>query len=437
MKIAVIGSGITGLGAAWALRDHADVTVFEKAPRLGGHSNTMTVADPGQPLQPVDTGFIVYNLATYPNLIALFNQLGVETISSNMSFAVSLDGGKIEYSGDSLATLIGHPGNLLRPSHLAMMRDLVRFYRSAPALYAAPPEQTLGAFLAQHHYSRAFADNHLLPMAAAIWSAAPQKILDFPVGSFGAFFRNHGLLELDAKKRPEWRTVKGGSIQYVEKLAKAGRAKIITDAKITAIRSTSNQPSIRFADGMSQFFDHIICASHADETLALMDQANDDQRRILGAISYSANDTYLHHDIALMPKRKHLWASWNYLRPTPDDVHAPTVAVTYWMNRLQNFKSAEPFLVTLNPPRPPAGDKTVAHMLYHHPQQDNASLAARQQLRTIQGKDRLWFCGSYCGYGFHEDGLASGLAVATALGAPRPWPITDVSPAFANATPAT
>ncbi len=425
MRIAVIGSGIAGLGAAWQLRHIAEVTIFEKNDRIGGHSNTVMVDDE----TPVDTGFIVYNEATYPNLIALFETLDVPTLASDMSFAASLDDGRVEYAGDNLGKLVGHWRNLLRPRHWRMLADLIRFLKQGALLSKTPATMTLGQFLQQHGYSDAFRDDHLLPMAGAIWSMPTHKILDFPARSFGDFFRNHGLLELDTARRPEWRTVAGGSRAYVERLVQDSEAHIVTGARIARVAGTQ----IHFEDGDRQDFDHVVIAAHADEALALLPDAPAETLAVLSAFSYSANETWLHRDETLMPRRKRLWASWNYMRQGGGQ---PGIYVSYWMNRLQSLDRRSPYFVTLNPPTPPASEKTVLHQVYHHPQFDLATIAAQARLRAIQGRGGVWLCGSYFGFGFHEDALASGLAVAAALGAPRAWTVTDVSPAFANATPA-
>ena len=433
MRVAIIGSGIAGLGAAWQLRNHAQVTIFEKAGRIGGHSHTMMVPGENGSAIPVDTGFIVYNQATYPNLIALFAALGVDTIASDMSFCASLDGGRVEYAGDNFPSLIGHWQNLFRLRHWQMIADLVRFLKQGEELSSAPVAMTLKQFLDRHGYSAAFREDHLLPMAGAIWSMPSEQILAFPARSFGEFFRNHGLLELDIAKRPEWRTVLGGSQNYVDRLVKGSGATVITNAQIHHIEVIANGAQIYFADGSTQDFAHIVLAIHADEALALLPEALGEVRNILKSFRYLANETYLHSDIDLMPQRKRLWASWNFMQRSGAD--KTRIFVSYWMNRLQKLPTLTDIFVSLNPPAPPGQDKTYAHQVYHHPQFDCDAIAAQTQLRTIQGRGRIWLCGSYFGYGFHEDALASGLAVATALGAPRTWTVTDKSPAFENATP--
>jgi predicted NAD/FAD-binding protein len=435
MRVAIIGSGIAGLGTAWQLRNTADVTLFEKNARLGGHSHTV-MAPTGEGSEiAVDTGFIVFNQATYPNLIALFDRLAVETIPSDMSFAASLDDGKIEYAGDNLLALIGHWRNACRPSHWRMLADLMRFMRQGPALSEMTPDMTLGDFLDRYKYSRTFRQDHLLPMAAAIWSTPSQRILEFPAQDFGNFFRNHGLLEMDIAKRPGWRTVKGGSRVYVERLVQASGAAIVREAAIACVKGSPTGAQVCLRDGTAQDFDHVVIAAHADEALALLPETPAKTRDVLGVFHYAANDAYLHRDETLMPRRQRLWASWNYMRPSRGA--ESRVFVSYWMNRLQALDRRTPFFVSLNPPHPPAEEKTILHQVYHHPQFDLHTRKAQAELRQIQGHDRIWLCGSYCGFGFHEDALASGLAVATALGAPREWTVQDVSPAFANATPVT
>lgn len=434
MRVAVIGSGIAGLGVAWSLRDQAEVILFERQGRLGGHSHTVRVAAAaGHDPIDVDTGFIVYNVATYPNLIALFDWLKVPTKLSDMSFAVSLQRGGYEYAGDSAAKVIGHWQNLFRVCHWRLIADALRFMRQGHQLCAAADDETLGAYLARQSFSQNFIANHVLPMAAAIWSAAPSDILDFPARSFGLFYNNHGLLELDSKKRPDWRTVNGGAQVYIHKIIADATPTIVLNATITRISAAADAGCLTFADGQQAAFDHVIIATHADEAAALLDETAPDHKAVLAPFRYATNRAYLHSDARLMPRRRNLWASWNYVESeAPNQEH---VFVTYWMNRLQGIDRRTPLFVSLNPSPVPAPNQTIKQMLYHHPQYDRAAMQAQKELRFIQGRNRLWLCGSYFGYGFHEDALASGLAVAEALGARRPWQAVDVSPAFDNATP--
>lgn len=444
MKIALIGSGIAGMGAAWLLhRDH-EIVVYEKQDRIGGHSNTVDVPTlDGSGMIPVDTGFIVYNEATYPNLIALFKVLGIQTSLSNMSFAVSIDDGKLEYNGEGLKGLFAQPRNLVRPSHYRMIADVLRFYKHAPADAdgAANPDLTVGRYLAEQGYSRAFIEDHLLPMAAAIWSATSEEIAQFPLRSFLSFFRNHGLLELDFQARPQWYTVDGGSREYVSRLTAPFRDRVRLNTPVVGVTRTPAGVIVHDSQGGEERFDQIILASHTDESLRLLSDPSPEERAILGGIRYADNLAYLHRDPSLMPKRRAAWASWNYManRGQSQD-GGQSVSVTYWMNQLQNIDPKEPLFVSLNPLSPPQPDRVLRTVTYAHPQFDQGSAAAQSALGNIQGLRRTWYCGAWAGYGFHEDGLSSGLAVAEAIaqrfgGRRRPWISQDVSPAGINATP--
>jgi hypothetical protein len=432
MHIAVVGSGIAGLGAAWALSRSHDVSVFEAQPRLGGHANTMDVAWPDGTTTAVDTGFIVYNPRNYPHLIRLFDRLGVPTEGSDMSFGVSLDGGRLEYAG-SPKGLVAQPANLLKPSYWAMVRQILRFYREAPALLEKDPEdpaamQALGDYLRANGYGESFTYDHLLPMAAAIWSCPVDAVMRFPVRSFVQFLDNHGLMLV--RGRPQWRTVSGGSRAYVRRIAEAvSTRRFHTGQPVRALRRGPDGVSIRLDDGWRRF-DQVVLATHGDQALRILgDDASDAERQTLGAFDYEANATYLHSDPALMPRRRAVWSSWNYMGDGARDAGAK-VSVSYWMNRLQNLPGHDLF-VSLNPLQPPAEDKVHARLTYTHPVFDGPAIAAQRRLPHIQGTHNTWFCGSYCGYGFHEDGLEAGLAVAAALGAPAPWmdEVTPASPA--------
>ena len=422
MHIAVVGSGIAGLGAAWALSRSHDVTVFEAEPRLGGHANTLDVVWADGTQTAVDTGFIVYNPRNYPHLIRLFDRLGVPTEGSNMSFGVSLDGGRLEYAG-SPKGLVAQPANLLKPSYWSMVRQILRFYKEAPALLARDPEdpaamQALGDYLQVNGYSATFTYNHLLPMAAAIWSCPVDAVMRFPVRSFVQFLDNHGLMLI--RGRPQWRTVTGGSREYVRRIAEAvGRRRFHTASPVRALER--DHAGVRLTtDAGPQRFDQVVLATHGDQALAILgDDASDAERQTLGAFGYESNRTYLHSDPALMPRRRSVWSSWNYIGDGAQDTGAK-VSVSYWMNRLQNLPGDDLF-VSLNPLQAPAADKVHAELSYTHPVFDGPAIAAQGRLPHLQGIHNTWFCGSYCGYGFHEDGLEAGLAVAAALGAPAPW----------------
>ncbi|MDJ0950978.1 MAG: FAD-dependent oxidoreductase [Alphaproteobacteria bacterium] len=435
MKIAIIGAGITGMGAAWLLNQKHAITVYEAASRPGGHSNTVLVEAAGTTI-PVDTGFIVYNEATYPNLIRLFATLGVETEASDMSFSVSARRGQLEYEG-SLRGLVAQPSNLARPSYWRMLKDVARFYREAPALLQDPAEETLTLrdYLSTNGYSDAFVEDHLLPMGAAIWSSSLDDMLEFPAVTFIRFSLNHGLLKIAG--RPQWRTVTGGSQAYVEKLTAAFADRLRLGSPVKTVRRTQHGVLVRDAAGAEDRFDHVVLACHADQALAMLgDDATPDERFVMGAFRYAANRAILHRDAALMPRRRAAWASWNYLAGDRRDGRRK-VAVSYWMNKLQNIDPKVPLFVTLNPYEEPRPSTVIGEFVYHHPQFDAGALAAQHALPSIQGRYRTWFCGSYCGYGFHEDGLQAGFAVAEALGAPAPWAgeIVPMSPAAVTAAP--
>jgi uncharacterized protein len=428
LDIAVVGSGISGLAAAWLLSQRHNVTLFERDERIGGHSNTIDVVDVtrgGDVSCAVDTGFIVYNTASYPNLIALFELLAVPTVPTDMGFAVSLDGGRYEYSGNGLSGLFGQPKNVLRPHHWRMIVDTLRFFREAPSLLEADPVTgiTLGAYLAANGYSDAFVSRHILPMAAAIWSTPSADVMQFPAQAFVRFFANHGLLQVS--HRPQWRTVVGGSRRYVSRLVDAYKGRIVNDAHVSELTRTQDGVTVTVARERLSF-DACVVAAHADQALALLADADDHEQRLLGAFRYASNHAVLHSDPSFMPQRRRLWSSWNYLA-SGNGAHA-SLSLTYWMNRLQPLPSARDLFVTLNPQRPMAPGTEFATIDYAHPMFDQAALSAQRNLWSLQGRRRTWFCGSYFGYGFHEDGLQAGLAVAEHIGGVRrPWTVGEES----------
>lgn len=418
LDIAVIGSGISGLSAAWLLSKRHRVTLFEADGRIGGHSHTVTVGE-----TPVDTGFIVYNERTYPNLTALFDHLDVPTRPTEMSFAVSLDRGRLEYAGSDLGGLFAQRRNLLRPRFWAMLRDLERFYRRAPRDLPEMGAMGLGAYLDGLGCGAAFRDDHLYPMAAAIWSTPVTRIPDYPAAAFVRFCENHGLLTLG--QRPIWRTVEGGSREYVARLVRAFAGRIRSGAPVRHVRRTPLGVEIDQGEGW-QRFDHVVIATHADQALRMLDDADGEERRLLGAFGYRRNEAVLHSDPALMPRRRRVWSSWNYL--SEQDRGETALSVSYWMNRLQGLPDDRPLFVTLNPLHAP--DPALVHRrdIYDHPVFDTAAGAAQPGLWSLQGVRRTWFCGAYFGAGFHEDGLQAGLAVAEQLGGVRrPWSVADES----------
>jgi uncharacterized protein len=425
MRVAVIGTGIAGSAAAWTLSKRYPVTVYDREIRPGGHSHTVTIDYEGT-LLAVDIGFIVYNELNYPDLTAMFAHLGVETVESCMSFAVTADRGRFEWKGggynwrETAAGLFAQPRNLFSPSYLWMLRDILTFNTQSIEDYVAG--RLAGLSLDEYFSLRKFAPrlltDYLAPMGAAIWSAPANEMLDFPAENFVAFFNNHRLLHYD---RPVWRTVRGGSRNYVEKLTSAFRDRIRLGCAVVSIERTPHGVVVTDSHGRTDTYDHVVIAAHSDQALAMLSDADDRERAILGAIGYAPNTIFLHRDARLMPKRRRAWASWNFLRLQREGTAENDVAVTYWMNELQGIDKDKPLFVSLNPPFEPDPELTFGKYLCEHPQYNAAAFAAQKQLDEIQGRRHTWFCGAWTGYGFHEDGLRSGLAVAEALGAAVPW----------------
>ena len=422
MKIAVVGAGISGLSCAYRLvQGGAEVTLYEAGAYFGGHSNTVDVTLDGSTFG-VDTGFLVFNDRTYPNLIALFAELGVETAPSDMSFSVKLplsggpDAKVLEWAGANIDTVFAQRGNLLRPRFLRMVADILRFNKQATALAlgAGPmPHAPLGEFLDSHGYSEQFRAWYLLPMAACIWSCPSDQMLAFPVSTFIRFCHNHGLLQVS--DRPQWRTVRGGSRNYVHKLLAAIPGQRLATPVTSVTRSGSGARSVRVetAAGAEQY-DHVVMACHSDQSLGLLADVRHDERAVLEAVRYQPNRAVLHTDASCLPVKRRAWSAWNY---QSNAAPTPTVCVHYLLNQLQPLPCSTPVIVSLNPLDEPDPAKVLATFEYAHPVFDEGAIAAQQRLAAFQGLQGTWFAGAWTGYGFHEDGLKSGLAVAAALGA--------------------
>jgi predicted NAD/FAD-binding protein len=417
-RIAVIGSGISGACAAWLLRDHAEVTLFEAGSRFGGHTHTFIVDE--DRAVAVDTGFMVFNRENYPLLCALFDHLQIRSYPTDMSFSASFDRGRLEYAGTDLNTLFGQRKNLVSKRFWGMLLSIVRFNRLAQKALTdpLPAHMAMGEFLDRHGFSEAFRMRYLYPMAAAIWSCPRDQIARFPAVSFLRFFANHGLIRL--ADRPQWLTVAGGSSTYMDALiADLGRRAQL-NAPVTKVARGAHGADLIDADGARQSFDEVVFACHSDQALALLADPSPSERRLLGAIPYQANRVLLHRDESLMPRARRVWSSWNYLsRPAQDEAQA--VSVTYWMNSLQRLATPNNYFVSLNPLDEPREESIAAEFEYQHPVFTTAALEAQKQLYRIQGRSHTWYAGAWTGYGFHEDGMRSGVEVAQALGATLPW----------------
>lgn len=418
-RVAIIGSGITGLASAWLLHQQYNITLFEKNAYLGGHTHTIDVPEQDRQI-PVDTGFIVYNDRNYPNLIGLFAQLGIATRDTDMSFGFSLNQGELEYSGSSLNTLFAQRKNLFRLSHWRLLKEIMRFNKVAHRLLENPvavPNMSLGEMLDAHQFSREMREHYLLPMGAAIWSCPVETMLTFPALSFLRFFANHGLIDLH--NRPQWRTVCGGSSFYVRKLLAAMGDKLQLQSGAIRVERTATQASV-FTATAKHDFDAVIFACHADQALALLVQPTPEEQRILGCFQYEKNQTYLHTDAKLMPVNRNVWSSWNYLATSQPESRQQMTA-TYWMNNLQGLNTSKDYFVTLNPYLLPSDEHIITSMTYEHPIFNQAAMDAQPQLANLQGQQCSWFCGSYHRYGFHEDALASAVTVCKDFGITPVW----------------
>lgn len=406
MKVAVVGAGIAGMATAWLLsREHA-VTLFEANGYIGGHTHTHDVELDGARYR-VDTGFIVFNPANYPLLCALFDELGVASQPTTMSFAVRNDASGLEYNATDIDRLFVQRRNLVSPRFLGMVRDILRFYREAPALLAGPsPGPTLGQYLDAQRYGAAFRDDHLVPMASALWSSPATRILDFPARHLVAFMANHRMLQ--AGDRPQWRVVQGGSASYVQALRRRWHVTERIACAVRGVRRDDAGVTVSSAAG-DERYDRVVLACHADEALALLTDADAREREILGAIGYQANDTVLHTDASLLPRRRRAWAAWNAFVPARPDEHC---TVSYCMNLLQGIAAPRPLVVTLNRSAAIDPAQVLARTRYAHPVYTTASVAAQARKAEIQGRRHTWFAGAYWGWGFHEDGMRSAHAVA-------------------------
>ncbi|MBA4274319.1 MAG: hypothetical protein C0436_01560 [Alphaproteobacteria bacterium] len=417
-RIAIIGGGISGLSAAYVLQQRYDVTLYEKEPRLGGHARTLTVDYEGKEIA-VDTGFIVFNDRNYPHLNGLFKTLGVAYHKSNMSFAARIGNGDsvFEYSSKSVQGIFPTLPSLLDGKRWTILRDYFRFSRKTKRFLMSPDNRTLGQWVADTKVSDAFVHYFILPMGAAIWSCPVSQMLDYPAETFARFFNNHGLLDYNGQ--PQWYTVTGGSREYVAALARHLVAAPRVAQPVIEVRRTSNGVSVKTA-AEEAHYDQVLFACHADEALAMHTDATQEERNILSAFRFNVNTAYLHSDDNLMPSDKRCWASWVYLSDAQRDT-APNLAVTYWMNLLQGLDRERPLFVTLNPKQPPDAAKTFNIHAFMHPIFDRAAIDAQKHIDSINGKNRIWWCGAWQRYGFHEDGIASAMNVAKNLGVPIPW----------------
>jgi uncharacterized protein len=419
-RIAIVGAGIAGLASAYLLSRRYRVTLFEAAGYLGGHTHTVEVQLDGFS-HPVDTGFLVFNDRTYPNLVALFDELGVQVHRTDMTFSVSLDDGRLEWAGTNLNTVFAQRRNLFSPSFLAMLRDILRFNASAERHLASASRNrcSVGELLLEGGYGAPFQRHYLLPMAAAIWSSAASDILRFPAATFLRFCLNHALLQVNG--RPSWKTVAGGGREYVRRIA-ATLDDVRTNTPVRAVWRDADGVTVVTDDAGPERFDAIVLASHAPTSLRLLTDADEAERGVLGAVRYQRNVATLHTDTRLLPRRRRVWSAWNYSGGLQPREHGQPVCVSYLLNQLQPLPFRTPVAVTLNAVTPPAPEHEIGRYIYEHPLLDLACVDAQQRLPAIQGRNRTWYAGAWTGYGFHEDGLKSALRVARAF---------DVMPAWA------
>ena len=422
MKVAIVGSGISGLAAAHRLQSHAHVTLFEAGDYFGGHTHTVDITLPtprGEHTWGVDTGFLVFNERTYPHLIALLSELDVDTSTSDMSFSVQVPGARgrrpLEWSGSDLSTVFVQKRNLISPRFLGMLMDLLRFNRVCTQLAQrgrdADLTEPLAAFLDRHGFGQAFRDWYFLPMLGCIWSCPTDQMLQFPVGTMIRFCHNHGLLQVS--NRPQWHTVVGGARHYVDKII-AGLSDTRLNTPVLRIDRDTAGVTLHTAQG-SERFDQVVLATHSDQSLALLAHPTQAEAEVLGAIRYQPNLAVLHTDIRVLPQHRAAWAAWNYERASQDEQESSRVCLHYLLNKLQPLPFDQPVIETLNPVRPIDPAHVLAEFEYSHPVFDLAAISAQHKVPTLQGTHRTWYCGAWTGYGFHEDGLRSGLSVAEEL----------------------
>jgi predicted NAD/FAD-binding protein len=410
-RLAIVGTGISGLTAAWLLQRRHHITVFERDARIGGHSHTVAVREGDRELG-VDTGFIVHNRRTYPLFTRLLELLDVPTQASDMSFSFKDEGSGLEYGAPEPWRLFAQPRNLISPAFHRMVRDILRFYREAPRwLPQADEGLLLSEFLAERSYSAEFIENHLYPVCAAIWSSPHARMGEYPAAALLRFFLNHGLLSVT--DRPRWRTICGGSRRYVEKLTAPFRDRIRLEAAVTRVQRRADGVTVSCAGGEPEVFDQVVLACHADQALALLADADEREREVLSAFPYAANDTALHTDTTIMPRSRRAWSSWNYHRGAGGD---RAVTMTYDQNRLQNLRAEKRYLVTLNRTADLDPDLVHTRLTYEHPLYDARAVGLQPAIAELNGRNRTWYCGAYWGYGFHEDGVRSGVLVGRGFG---------------------
>ncbi len=405
LRIAVIGSGISGLSCAWYLSKKHKIDLYEKNDYFGGHSNTQEVLCKDNKIK-IDTGFIVFNKLNYPNLCRFFDILNVKSYESDMSFAVSTKNGDLEYSGSSIKSIFAQTKNLYDINFLKMLYEVIKFYNNAESDSEQYKNLTIDEYLKEKNFSEYFKYNHLYPMASSIWSSPINKIPAFPFKEFVNFFANHGLLRIF--NRPKWRTVEGGSGAYVEKVLNNKKIRSYKGHKATAFINKKGIWEINFNNKVKKY-DHLILAVHSNQVINILKNYKKSSLKIFSNIKYNKNVVFLHSDQKLMPKRQKVWASWNYIENKSE------ISVSYWMNKLQNLNTNKNFFVTLNPPFKPDSEKVERQIVYEHPMYDFNTFGTQKKIQSMQGKDNLWFCGAYLGYGFHEDGIKSGIQVAEKL----------------------